>query len=270
MTDQTYTFHFKLTHSVPPNGFFSFLLSEDEQNGVKISDHDTVQNNCYLVTRTGDKLIECTSGETEDDGRHFVNITCSEDGFGPYGTLKGQILSFKIKGLTNPRARFIDSYFQLYTMDEQFRYIDKNFEDQQFFVRMSELKSINSLAIKPESKVNGYTTTYEITVNPSTRIYPYDMLQMDFPPEIGLPVIMECSSPDLNMVREINCFKSGTSTVHILLVDISDDIFPGTVFKLYVHNLINSRSTRPTSAFENIVIRDSLRDREMAGYSKSI
>lgn len=37
LIDQTYIFNFKLTHSVPVGGFFSILLSEDEANGVKIS-----------------------------------------------------------------------------------------------------------------------------------------------------------------------------------------------------------------------------------------
>ena len=34
------------------------------------------------------------------------------------------MLGFKIKGLTNPRIRNFKSFFKLYTLDEEFRYID--------------------------------------------------------------------------------------------------------------------------------------------------
>ena len=52
-------------------------------------------------------------------------------------TEKGEKFKFKIKGLTNPRLRNYTSFFKIYTMDEQYRYIDQNFADQQFSVEMS-------------------------------------------------------------------------------------------------------------------------------------
>ena len=128
LTDQTYIFHYKLTHSVPLNGFFSFLLSEDDSTGVMISNHETAQKSCFLVTPTGDKGLECVTGQN-DAGRFFVNVTCSQAGFGPKGTLKGQEFKFKLGGLTNPRTRNLKNYFKLYSMDSYYRYIDQNFED---------------------------------------------------------------------------------------------------------------------------------------------
>ena len=47
--NQTYTFSFKADHSVPLNGFFSILLSEDEANGVKITNPYVVSSNCYKI-----------------------------------------------------------------------------------------------------------------------------------------------------------------------------------------------------------------------------
>ena len=129
-TDQTYTFHYKVTHAVPLGGYFSILLSADHGNeatgvnGVRISNAETVKRNCFLVANTGkDKGLECNTGETAD-GRPFVNITCSRAGFGETGTAKGASFKFKIRGLTNPRMRHYVSYFKLYTLDQKFRYID--------------------------------------------------------------------------------------------------------------------------------------------------
>ena len=49
LIDQTYIFHFRLTHSVPVGGYFSFLLSEDEANGVKISNPQNEEQTCFLM-----------------------------------------------------------------------------------------------------------------------------------------------------------------------------------------------------------------------------
>lgn len=107
------------------DGFFSFLLSVDEATGVTISNNDTVANNCYII-RNGEPLsLECVTGETEER-RSFVNITCTRAVFGNDGTAEGDIFEFRIKGLTNPRLKNMQSFFKLYTMDAKYRYIDEN------------------------------------------------------------------------------------------------------------------------------------------------
>jgi hypothetical protein len=104
-------------------GYFSILLSADNnelsgENGVRISNAETVKRNCFLVTSNGtEKGLECNAGQTFD-GRQFVNITCSRAGFGGKGTPKGASFIFKIGGLTNPRMRNFVSYFKLYTLDQ--------------------------------------------------------------------------------------------------------------------------------------------------------
>lgn len=68
LTDRTYFFHYKLTHKVPLGGFFSFLLSEDEANGVKISNKDQFGNNCYLLKGGANGTpvsLKCATGLTE-------------------------------------------------------------------------------------------------------------------------------------------------------------------------------------------------------------
>jgi hypothetical protein len=65
LTDQEYTFSFKVDHAVPMGGYFSILLSEDVANGVTVTDPVTVKNNCYLMTGSNSKGVGCVSGKTE-------------------------------------------------------------------------------------------------------------------------------------------------------------------------------------------------------------
>jgi len=120
LPDQTYFFQYQLKHRVPVNGYFSFLLSEDEANGVKVSDNSLVENSCYLMegaSETGKATpVKCATGVTEQ-GRSFVNITCIPSVFGNGGTAADSKLMFKIGGLTNPRFKDFVSEFKLYTMD---------------------------------------------------------------------------------------------------------------------------------------------------------
>jgi hypothetical protein len=125
-----------MTHEVPVGGFFSILLSKNLTFGVSITNKIVLENNCYLVEDGGDKGLKCVSGRTEE-GRAFVNISCTENSFGETGTPKGQEVKFKIKGLTNPRTKGYESFFKIYTLDKEYRYIDENPEDQRFSVKMT-------------------------------------------------------------------------------------------------------------------------------------
>lgn len=90
-----------------------------------------------MVTGTTEKGLTCETGKTPD-GRPLVNIKCTKAGFGDAivledkqdGTARGASFKFRIKGLTNPRLRGWPSYFKMFTMDRDFRYIDQNFADQ--------------------------------------------------------------------------------------------------------------------------------------------
>lgn len=76
LTDQVYTFHFRITHSVPIGGYFSILLSQDEANGVTVTDPNTVANNCFIVNGGSSTGVQCVSG-INDEGRNFVNVSCT-------------------------------------------------------------------------------------------------------------------------------------------------------------------------------------------------
>ena len=205
LTDQEYTFSFKVDHAVPLGGYFSILLSEDVANGVTVSDPVTVKNNCFLVTGSNSKGVGCISGRTELEQRHFVNITCDKNGFGADGVAKGTSLKFRIKGLTNPRMKNKLSYFKIYTMDSQFRYIDQNFDDEKFFVQMTKILPITSVTVINTNKTNGAPSRYIITIVPSTLIVNDDIFSITFPSEITLPNKLECSTDYYQMILDLEC-----------------------------------------------------------------
>jgi len=122
---------------------------------------------------------------------------------------------------------------------------------------MESLKQITDIKIEPTSKVNGKKTTYEVTIVPSTQIFSSDMLVIEFPPEISLPIKMNCSSPSTRYVFDLSCFKGNKQTVKILLIEVSSFLVSGTEFKLLIHNVTNPSSLRPTSPFGEIVFKDS-------------
>ena len=88
LTNQEYTFNFKTTHEVPVGGYFSIILSKNLTFGVSITNKVVLEDNCYLVEDGGDKGLKCVSGRT-DEGRAFVNISCTENTFGEAGAPKG-------------------------------------------------------------------------------------------------------------------------------------------------------------------------------------
>jgi hypothetical protein len=79
------------------------------------------------------------------------------------------------------------SYFKIYTMDSQFRYIDQNFNDEKFFVKMTKILPITSVLVKNVVKINGAQSRYIITIVPSTLIVNDDIFSITFPEEIKLP-----------------------------------------------------------------------------------
>ena len=118
---------------------------------------------------------------------------------------KGQTLKFKIGGLTNPRMKNKLSYFKIYTMDSSFRYIDQNFDDEKFFVKMTKILPITSVLVENVNKTNGAKSEYIITIVPSTLIVDGDIFSINFPPEIELPSRLECETDFRLMIPNLEC-----------------------------------------------------------------
>ena len=206
LADQTYTFHFKVQHAVPLGGQFSIVLSQGEDNGVGISNVDKVEKNCFLVSETGEeKGLDCKPGYSLERSRPYVNITCTRGGFGDVGSPAGSSFKFKISGLTNPRMRYFESLFSIYTLDTELRYIDENFEDQKFSITMTELHQMTSVTVQMSNLTNGAITSYTLQIVSTTSIRAGDLFTIRFPPEITVPLEVKCESGKTATVTALSC-----------------------------------------------------------------
>ena len=97
------------------------------------------------------------------------------------------------------------SYFKLYTMDAEKRYIDENKEDTQFWVKMTKLKSITNVQIDFTNKTNGALSDYIIKITPSTQVHSHDVFTIDFPVELNLSFGMRCASLSPELVGDATC-----------------------------------------------------------------
>ena len=139
------------------------------------------------------------------------------------------------------------SYFKIYTMDSQFRYIDQNFDDEKFYVEMTKILPITSVTVLNTNKTNGAQSRYIITIVPSTLIVNDDIFQITFPEEITLPNKLECSTDYYTMILDLECQRIESSTVQFKLTDVDNTLLKQEVeFNLILENAINSASLRPT------------------------
>jgi hypothetical protein len=148
--------------------------------------------------------------------------------------------------------------------------IDENFEDEKFIVKMTQLKPISSIIIDQVNKTNGAETAFIITVVPSTMIHRGDIFSIDFPSEVDLPMVLNCSSDHMLKIGRLECQRSGERTVQFTIMDPDQELlYTGVEFNLRLNNAVNSPSLRPTSPFTSMMLTDS--DRlELAGYTERI
>ena len=212
--------------------------------------------------------VECVSGVNEA-GRNFVNVSCTEAGFGAEGAAPGSEVKLEIGGLTNPRKANKQSYIKIYTLDSNMYNIDENFEDEKFIVTMTQLKPISSIMIDQLNKTNGAETAVIITIVPSTVIHDGDIFSIDFPDELDLPLNPECTATDRFLIPSLMCQRSGEKTIEFTILRPDPSLKAGIEFDVVLNNAINSPSLRPTSPFSNMMLTDSNR-LELAGYSERI
>lgn len=252
-------------------GYFSILLSADGKNGVGITSSQIVKENCFRITPSGEEQgLDCATGTTEEGNRPYVNISCTPV-FGTTGTAKGETLKFKIRGLTNPRAQNYKSEFFLYTMDEQFRYIDRNLEDQQFFVTMKRLIKMKSVGVRMADETNGAVTTYTIRIIPSTQIHAGDLFKIEFPEELTLSANHACGiGGEQSPLKKISCQRVGARGVHFTIHDIDAQHAAGVALELTVSHVTNARSLRPSSTFQKIRFTDGQAKKDLSEYTDSV
>lgn len=263
---------------MPIGGQFRIVLSEDFANGVRISSEDIVKQNCYIISGSGErKGLACSPGyfRSRHGRRPYVDVKCTRNVFGDKGTAKGDSFKFEIKGLTNPRLLNYVSYFQIYSVDTEGRYIDTNFSDQKFEVTMTELLGLISVAVDAKDKTNGASTQYSIQIVSKTLINSNDIFKIQFPAEVRIPANVTCTSGSPTVVPRLTCKRIKEHTLQFVLTDVlsdsnTQDLTAGVLVKLNVENVINPPSLKTSGSFSNMIFTDSGTGLDVSEYTKPV
>ena len=115
---------------------------------------------------------------------------------------------------------------------------------------------MNLVTVTPTNGTTGATTQYGIVINSNTPIFDGDQVTLTFPPEITLPSTSYIScSGNTDYLTTVFCTKVNTNSVNIQLTDVTT-ISAGQGFIIYFSNILNPPSTRPTSSFTGILLKD--------------
>jgi len=113
----------------------------------------------------------------------------------PSGIRKGDILSFKVSSILNPRLVGPNYQFVVTSVDNLGFTMDSSIPDPNFNIQMKTPGTINSFSVSASNTTNGAITTYSLTISPNTPIFSGDVLMLTFPAEISLPssTNLQCS-----------------------------------------------------------------------------
>jgi hypothetical protein len=214
---------------VPVDGYYRIQMLNLKNNKVQVTNTATFSNECFIIRSGTEAGLECQAGMNLDDVQH-VDIKVTRAVFGERGTEKDSQIQLKVGGLTNPRIVNEFSFFKVYSLDQERRIIDQNFENQQFFVKMTKLRPISSISIDMLNKTNGAETIYTISMIPSTEINSGDIVQVQFPAELNLPFELKCE-PLSAYVENMSCTLLADNVVQFKLTKVNEQLFKTRLFE---------------------------------------
>ena len=138
---------------------------------------------------------------------------------------------------------------------------------------MTSLSQIASVSVDMLNKTNGAATQYQIAIVSNTQLYKNDLFKIDFPPEIGLPFEMDCTTSTKELIKKFSCQRLNEKTVQFLMLDVNEDdenFRAGFEIQLNVENVRNAPSLRTSSSFTNMVFTDSVTKFDLAEFSEEV
>lgn len=179
--------------------------------------------------------------------KNYFDIRVQANTFGSTGLGANERLKVQVGGLKNPREINSQAAFTMQAFASGERLIDESDGSQYFVVTMNKIGYLQSISVKPQEPRNGKATTYEFKVLPNVILANGDILYMTFPPEIALPSTYYIQCEGDTHVGVSSCIKQGTSTVKITLTGITNLYDPATDFTIYIHNVYNPVSFKPST-----------------------
>ena len=205
-----YTFDVQTEHNVPANGRVRFTLPDSMSLNAA-----QVRANCYrLDVAATPARLECAVG-ADSDGRLYVDVMVRPSTFGAGGLPAGEPLRVRMGGLKNPREVGPQASIAVESFDTSERLIDVSTDAQGFTVTMKLIGRMTSVAVTPQSPVNGARTTYRFDVVPDLQVVDGDLLYITFPGQVLLPTsyYVQCRGAGVASVR--SCYKTDSNTLRI-------------------------------------------------------
>lgn len=130
--------------------------------------------------------------------------------------------------------------------------IDASTDADGFTITMRSAGRIGSISVNPESLVNGDTTNYNFKIVPDADIARGDKLYITFPFEVSLPLSYYISCRGDYQVSVSSCVKSDDQKLIITFSSVSGNYQSWQEFNIYIDNVINPVSLKPSSPFSNV------------------
>ena len=233
----TYTFSFDVLHSVPSGGAIYITIP----SGVSIASTSLAASSALYVN-TGAHITASATSST-------IKLTMPSAHTTAMNPLK---VSFG--GIRNPRTFQTSSTFTVQTQDSSGYIIDSG---TAFTITMNSMGSLDSVAASMANLTNGALTTYTLTFSTLIPIASNDIFYITFPKEIIPSSSSSVTCTASKNLNTVSCSKSSQS-LQVKLQSISTTT--GN-FAFTVTNIYNAYSTKSSSTFSSMYIKDS------SGYS---
>ena len=117
---------------------------------------------------------------------------------------------------------------------------------------MREVGFIESVSVVSQNPRNGVATTYAFDLRPNIEIANGDIFYIKFPSEVLLPTSYYVQCNGDSSVGVSSCVKASSNQLKITFTGISSKYDPSTDFTIYIHNVYNPVSFKPSSPFTDM------------------
>ena len=163
-------------------------------------------------------------------------------------------MTLQVGGFSNPQKVRDIAIFSIESYDSDGVLIDSSAEGGpgSFTIAMKTVGQLRSVEVYPKSLVNGATTQYNFKIIPGLKLTKGDKLLITFPYEVSLPLSHKLNCTGDSAVSISSCIKSKDKELQITLRSISSNYQKWQPFNVFVEDIVNPVSFKPSSPFKDI------------------